>query len=167
MSAALCFCAVCVHMMRVLFCDNGRKIGIILYFFKFRQCMSDNCHAQPQVIIPCADQAFALCRWRMCHMLFSILRKKSVYITQSDILHLPFLPPSKKTIWECQICLSCYHMNAIISFILWWCISVLLCQSRVLFWFWFFFKWGFYLFSAFTSSLEVHIYCTFYTHTQV
>lgn len=96
MSAALCFCAVCVHMMRVLFCDNGRKIGIILNFFKFRQCMSDSCHAQPQVIIPCADQAFALCRWRMCHMLFSILRKNSVYITQSDILHLPFLPRSKK-----------------------------------------------------------------------
>lgn len=30
-----------------------------------------------------------------------------------------------------------------------------------------FFKWGFCLFSAFTSSLEVHIYCTFYTHTGI
>lgn len=126
MSAALCFCAVCVNMMRVLLCDDGRKIGINLNFFKFRECMGGDCHARSQVIIPCADQAFALCRWRLCHMLFSILKEKKSLLLHSQTFCISFFFPlqkKKKTIWECQICLSCYHMNAIISFILWWCIS--------------------------------------------
>lgn len=123
MSAALCFCAVFVNTMRVLFFDDGRKTGINLNFFEFSECMGDDCHAQSQVIIPCADQAFALCRWRLCHMLFSILKKRSVYYYTIKHFASPFSSPFKKTVWECQICLSCYHMNAIISFISWWCIS--------------------------------------------